>query len=191
MHNTERWLAVPGFEGSYEVSGCGRVRGLDRLDSTGRPVRGRLLKPVPSSKQRGYRNVRLSNGSTRSIAVHRLVAAAFIGECPAGHEVNHINGIKSDNRSSNLEYMTRRENVLHAHRVTKKTFGFQPGNLPRNRKLQACEAQEIRRLERCGVSQLLLSKMFRISKRNVSGIVTRAIWRRPEAQLERGKAARA
>jgi hypothetical protein len=46
--------------------------------------------------------------------VHRLVLAAFEGACPDGHEVNHKNGVKTDNCLGNLEYMTREQNIAHA-----------------------------------------------------------------------------
>ena len=45
--------------------------------------------------------------------VHRLVADAWYGPCPDGHEVNHRNLDKTDNRPSNLEYVTRSENLMH------------------------------------------------------------------------------
>ena len=45
--------------------------------------------------------------------MHRLVADAFLGPCPIGHEVNHKNLDKADNRTANLEYVTRSENLLH------------------------------------------------------------------------------
>jgi hypothetical protein len=47
--------------------------------------------------------------------VHRIVAAAFIGPCPDGLEINHKNGIKLDNRAENLEYTTRSANMKHAY----------------------------------------------------------------------------
>lgn len=49
--------------------------------------------------------------------IHRIVAACFIGSIPVGYEVNHINGIKTDNRASNLEIVTKSENTKHAYRT--------------------------------------------------------------------------
>lgn len=51
------------------------------------------------------------------MAVHRIVIAAFIGPAPDGLVVNHKNGVKTDNRVSNLEYVTPEENAWHAWRI--------------------------------------------------------------------------
>ena len=49
--------------------------------------------------------------------IHRIVATCFIGSIPVGYEVNHINGIKTDNRACNLEIVTKSENAKHAYRT--------------------------------------------------------------------------
>jgi hypothetical protein len=54
---------------------------------------------------------------TRLLQVHRLVTAAFIGPCPADMEVNHIDGDKSNNHTSNLEFCTASENLKHRNRL--------------------------------------------------------------------------
>ena len=48
--------------------------------------------------------------------MHRIVMAAFVGICPEGYQVNHIDGNKGNNHISNLEYVTSKENVLHAYK---------------------------------------------------------------------------
>jgi hypothetical protein len=93
----------PCFNGKYEISNTGQVR---RIKS------GRILKP---SVTKGYLRLTLSNGPFRvNKNVHSLVAEAFIGEKPNGLIINHINGIKTDNRIENLEYVTYKHNRLHA-----------------------------------------------------------------------------
>lgn len=95
----ERWLPVPGWE-TYLVSDAGRVRG----------PRGGILRQV--RRQDGYMQVRLhirNVPTTRK--VHRLVAAAFIGPCPEGLEVRHLDGDPANNHVSNLRYGTHSENV--------------------------------------------------------------------------------
>ncbi len=100
----ETWKPVVDYETRYEVSDLGRVRN------------SRTLKVLrPGRQSRGYLTVLLYNGEkpAKSFTVHRLVAGAFIGD-PGDRQVNHIDGIKTNNRLENLEYVTGQENVQHA-----------------------------------------------------------------------------
>jgi len=114
----EEWRAVPGYEGLYEVSDRGRVRSLDRtvLAADGpRRYKGKIRR---LQLQSGYPFVRLCRaGEYLDIAVHRLVAAAFIGPRPDGLHVNHRDGVKTNNAPANLEYVTREYNSFHAWRT--------------------------------------------------------------------------
>lgn len=120
------WRRVRGFE-AYEVSDDGTVRSYKR------PGRGPLSPtPVlltPRKNSDGYHSVVLSNGtiaSAKQFKVHRLVAEAFLDR-PGGDafEVNHKDGVKSNNRLENLEWVTKQANINHAtatglrsHRLT-------------------------------------------------------------------------
>lgn len=110
MTDVERWLPVVGFEGSYEVSDHGRVRGLDRIGAAGQRVAGRVLTPTPNSH--GYPAVTLyGNGLRRVGKVHRLVLEAFVGPCPDGMEACHgPDRDQTNNRLSNLRWGTSSEN---------------------------------------------------------------------------------
>lgn len=66
----------------------------------------------------------LNNGSHQKFRVNRLVLEAFVGPCPDGHESNHKDGIKSNNDSENLEWVTHSENVQHAYRLGLKRCGW-------------------------------------------------------------------
>ena len=69
----------------------------------------------PGKTRDGYLKVELFNSGTPcSRYVHRLVVEAFIGEIPAGLEVNHISGQKTDNRLESLEVVTHADNTRHA-----------------------------------------------------------------------------
>ena len=110
QYSNETWRPVVGYEDWYSVSDHGRVKGRGR-DWSHTATPRYILKPSPDSK--GYPMVTLCHPrSTRK--THRLVAAAFIGPCPPGLQVNHKNGVKADNRPSNLEYVTPKENIRHA-----------------------------------------------------------------------------
>lgn len=106
---TEIWKAVVGFEGYYEVSSLGRVRSLDRIDALGRHKPGRVLKTSP--RGRGYLALSLKvRGRQTNRTVHSMVLTAFRGERPFRREGAHNNGVKTDNRLSNLAWKTRAEN---------------------------------------------------------------------------------
>jgi hypothetical protein len=115
------WRPVVDYEGIYDVSSCGAVRRIGRAARSGAGrgggVRiGRILKA--HEVKGGYLSVQLwRNGKPAMKLVHCLVAAAFIGPCPAGQEVNHKNGNKHHNYASNLEYLTRPDNLRHAYRT--------------------------------------------------------------------------
>ncbi len=106
----EIWKDVKDYEGIYQVSNLGKVRSLDRVSSIGRKLIGRELKQLKTSG--GYFKVSLSKKSkVKQIDVHRLVALTFIPKELHNEVVDHINRIKTDNRLSNLQFITNRVNV--------------------------------------------------------------------------------
>ena len=109
----EVWRDVNGYEGYYQVSSEGRVKSLERtfIDKIGREryVKECILKP--GADRGGYLRVGLCDGEKRkTFKVHRLVCEAFHENPDSKPQVNHINEIKTDNRASNLEWATAREN---------------------------------------------------------------------------------
>jgi hypothetical protein len=118
---SERWLPVVGFEGYYEVSSYGRVRGVERVIWTRnqwgeheRHLPARELTPVVS---RRYRKVQLSTQQKQSQSpIHRLVAEAFIGPRPHGMHTCHNDGDNFNNRADNLRYDTPKANVADSIR---------------------------------------------------------------------------
>lgn len=116
--NGELWKPVTISDGKYrdryEVSNHGRVRASGVGIGGMKP--GRIL--FQGKDARGYPQVIFYfHQKAHTVKVHRLVAAAFLGDRLAGMTVNHINGDKADNHVENLEYVTNKENCWHAHRV--------------------------------------------------------------------------
>ena len=109
----EIWKDIPNYEG-YQVSNLGRVKSLKRFRK-GRngslvTVKEKILKPWINST--GYYLIELSKQSIKKKhLVHRLVWSAFNGQIPEDLQVNHINEVKTDNRLSNLNLMTCKENL--------------------------------------------------------------------------------
>jgi hypothetical protein len=76
-----------------------------------------ILTPAPC-RQRGYPKVTVyRDGIQLALNIHRLIAATFLGPCPVGHQVNHIDGNKNNPHLDNLEYVTPSENIRHAQRL--------------------------------------------------------------------------
>lgn len=109
----EVWKDVVSFEGYYQVSNLGKVKSLSRYVNTyngKRLIKGKIRRPQKHNQ--GYLTVSFSGVSSKLI--HRIVAQAFIPNPLNLEFVNHINGIKTDNRVENLEWVTRQQNEDHA-----------------------------------------------------------------------------
>lgn len=109
----EIWKDIPGYEQLYQASNYGRIKTLKYNDSKRIHIKTRILKQCLN--ENGYYIVNLSNKSCR---VHRLIAKAFIKkDLNSKNIINHINGIKQDNRLSNLEVCTSSHNNKEAYRL--------------------------------------------------------------------------
>ncbi len=164
----EHWKPVPGYKGLYEVSNKGRIRRVVEQPQN-RFKKGYVLKP--DTVRGGYLRVTLTKRKkTKRHMAHRLMLTAFVGPPPEGHEANHIDGRKKNNKLENLEWVTRSENHLHACRVLGKRQGPKNGRA----KLTTAQAIEIKKRLKAGDSLLCLARKFNISEA--------AIW-----QIRRGK----
>ena len=178
----EIWKPIEGYEGYYEVSDMGRVRGLDRVTTDRRGIQqrrlGRVLTPWYQGRPgRKYPWVDLrSDGKRTRSSIHRLVTAAFIGPYPDGKEVNHKNGITTDNHLENLEYVTHSENIRHAIDTLGATLG-QAGEDHHNAKLSAKQVCNIRsRYASGGVTQQELANQNDVAVMTVNDILCSRTW---------------
>ena len=103
----EEWRIVPGYDGFYEVSSVGRVRSYK---TTRRCPDGRPRMLAIHTDRAGYKRATLER---KHRYVHQLVALAWLGPVPEGHEVHHSNRIRGDNRPENLEYVTKKFNLAN------------------------------------------------------------------------------
>lgn len=121
---TPRRVPIFGFEDRYEVDENGRVFSIARtgIRSDGAKYSVNATERLPQTNSKnGYQQICLSlpESKSRCFNIHRLVAEAFLPKPDDSKklEVNHKNGIRSDNRASNLEWVSRSENNTHKYRV--------------------------------------------------------------------------
>lgn len=174
----EIWKKVDGYE--YEVSNLGSIRSLSRIVlcryGKFRTHKGRLLKPS-LTKSTGYLHVKLcKDGKEKAISLHRVIATTFLPGYDSMFDVNHKNGIKTDNRVENLEWMTRQQNIQHSYdnglQVSLK--GTDHGNAILN-DLSIMVIRDACSTKR--YSQRSIALYFKISQQTVSDIYHKKIWR--------------
>jgi hypothetical protein len=132
----EIWKEVLGFEGFYEVSNSGQVKSLPRNGTKKEP---RILKQTLNKY--GYYRVNLqkprkdlTQNKNNLRSAHRLVAIAFIPNPEKKPQVNHKNGIKTDNEVKNLEWVTNLDNITHSINVLKNKHWRDSGATNHNAK---------------------------------------------------------
>lgn len=114
----EIWRDIPGYEGLYQASNLGRIRGLARYDTVGRLRKEKIKKPQYGKS--GYYIITLcKKGVRKTYAFARIIWESFNGPVPEGMQLNHINEDKTDNRLENLNLMTPKENCNWGTRTTR------------------------------------------------------------------------
>ena len=168
----EIWKDICGYEGIYQISNLGRVKSLKRIIEcyNGKlfSINSKILKSSPGGTS-PYLIVNLCRkGKRKHALVHRLVAESFIGKIPSKYEVNHKNGIVSDNREDNLEICSHQKNIDHSI-----YFGLKNdyGEKSNNAKLTNKEANIIRVRWKNGEMQKTLATEFSVSKQTICNII--------------------
>lgn len=146
----EEWRAIGSI--GYEISNEGRIRN-SRTGKIRKLMDNRTYLHITITKNRKERY---------SFDIHVLVAETFIGPKPPGHEVNHKDGNKRNNKHTNLEWVTHSKNMKHAY-ATKLS----------PTKLNPIQVQEIRVSD---MSQRKLAKKYGVNRTTIKLIQSRRIW---------------
>lgn len=168
----ERWKAIPGHAGIYEVSDLGRVRsyqsrGRGKADLSTIP---KILSQRANSN--GYMRVAIAGSH---VLVHRLVMVAFVG--PSDMEVNHKNADRTDNRLANLEYMSTRDNRNYSYKVLgKKKQGGPRGADAGGAKLTVTDVLDMRRAYRQGVTVAEISERYNLARSSCIRAINGKTW---------------
>lgn len=174
MHKIE---VIPGFPG-YGVNDQGKV--FSRVIRFHPGEYSQTWHERKTDTVKGYLRVTLTaeDGTRHRIAVHRLVAQAFIGNIPEGWEVNHRDFNRANNAAENLEIVTSSGNKIHSsnHGRAPRATGQRNGQA----KLNMEQVAEIRRRREAGETQAAIAKDFNLSQGMVSRIGRGLSWQ--EAQ---------
>lgn len=116
----ERWKAIPGYVGEYQISSWGRVKSLPRIGMDGKTVKERILRDGAAKNK--YRIVCLYNNHKKTPKyVHRLVGVAYRKNPLSLRYINHRDNDRSNNYYTNLEWCNKRENTSHGKKHGKVT----------------------------------------------------------------------
>lgn len=163
----EVWKDIVDYEGIYQISDMGRIRGFSKFGTT-----YLSLKP----KKTGYVCVGLLKDGVRTDKrVHRLVASAFLPNPEKKPYVNHKKGIKHDNRVTELEWSTESENDIHAYqtglRKSPKAWTGKTGH-NHNRSKPVCQISITEETIQTFGSALEASRETGITAQNINKVLT-------------------
>lgn len=174
---------IKGWEGQYAITKEGRVWSYPREwkqisrwgTSVTRKWRGGWLKANTNRKRNWYYSIALGKKNRKGYKIHRLIAEAFIPNPLELPEVNHKNGIKTDNRIENLEWCDHTENIRHAHRIGLVKVRYGAEN--KNARLTQMQAEKIREIySKKAISQRTLGARFGVSFATVGEIIRGRIY---------------
>jgi len=163
----EIWKDVTGFP-SYQVSNLGRAKQLGKPHS--KYNQDKILKLHDTRKYYGI--TLFSKSGSKQVSIHRLIAVEFIPNPENKPQVNHKNGIKLDNRPENLEWVTSKENMVHA--VATGLHNMR-GEKSTSAKLSKKQALKIKSL-RYKTSSMVLAKKYNVDRTTIWKIQKRITW---------------
>lgn len=163
--NDEIWKWIKKFKNVYEISNIGQVRSFNKNTN------GKIMKQNRNTK--GYLFVELRKNKKRFIKkVHRLVMETFIGKSKL--QVNHKDGNKHNNNLKNLEYVTCKQNIIHAWKIG--LYKRKVGEDAYAHKLTNKKVKQIKKLLKDKISYSKIAKIFRVDPRTISFINEGKTW---------------
>jgi hypothetical protein len=172
----EEFRDVPGYEGLYQASNLGRVKSLKRENFNGcKYSKSNDIMMKQSVLKIGYLCVNFSfKSKVKMKYIHRLVVESFIENVEDKPQVNHKNGIKTDNKIKNLEWATRKENSQHA--IKNNLIKIPKGENHVRSKLIEKEVLEIR--NRCKNESIkLLAIEYKVHPTTIQDIKQKRSWK--------------
>jgi hypothetical protein len=161
----EIYKVIP-FADKYEVSNLGNVRVL----------KTKYVMKLFTGRG-GYIQVSLTrkNKPSKTFTIHRLVALVFLKKPKEYNQVNHIDGVKSNNQLSNLEWCNALQNMTHAYKLglVKSSKGAKNGMS----KLTELEVVEILQLMKMGLTTTEISQIFNVSPQQINRIKVGKYWK--------------
>ena len=162
-NKNEVWAIIPGYNGKYSISSNGDV-----ISKKGKTKR---LNPTI---WHNYYYIKLNkNNMHYKYRLHRLVAQIFIANPLNKPQVNHIDGVKSNNRADNLGWVTPQENANNAMLRN----AYLKGEKHKLHKLSSVEVSKIRELFNSGVRQVVIANKFGVTRQNIGAILHGISWR--------------
>lgn len=173
--NIEEWFDIPNFEGIYQVTRSGKIKKIGKKSKY-----KDLIYPDKMMKHNTHTNkykyiTFMVDGVKKYYSIHRLLASIFIANPENKPQVNHINGIKDDNRLENLEWVTLSGNMQHAA----KNGLLKPKRGESNYGARLCEddVRSIRRMSDVhGIPITHIAKMYDMGSTIIWMIVKRRKW---------------
>lgn len=151
---TEQWKTLKTINSNYEISNQGRLR---RKKEDGEFI---ILAGATTQSNGNYHFHKIDG---KKYYTHRLVMLAFIGECPQGKEVDHINRNALDNRLENLRYLSRKQNCLRGEDLAKKL------NDEKVKAILFLSSIE-------GLTRKSIGQLFNVSDTTIGKIINRKMW---------------
>lgn len=170
----EIWKDISGFSNYYMVSNLGRIKSKQISINEGKILREKLR--ALNRNKSGYLTCAIgSKNSRKTVSIHRMVAICFLDNPLNRNEVNHKNGIKSDNYTDNLEWCTRSENIKHAFGTGLKSVPSYENS--KYTRLTREQVVEIKNLLLNGKSMYKIGKLFSVYRSTIRYIKIGKIWK--------------